>query len=115
MALAVPVAAASAVRGSPEVAGSIELVERYRTSYWAPSGSKVREQERYKSASVTADFLSPMASVVPCSQLVRDSRMSLEPFIVQAFEATCARPPAITTAPFALTDLLSGSRLDSMR
>jgi hypothetical protein len=113
--LAVPIAAASAVRGSPEVAGSIEFVERYRTSYWAPSGSKMREQEMYLRAAPTAADLSPMASVVPCSQLVRDSRISLEPFIMRAFGTTRARPPAIMTAPFALTDLPSGSRLDSMR
>ena len=49
------------------------------------------------------------------SHRVRDPSVSLEPFILPAFEAIRVRSPAITTAPIASTHPPSGCRLGSAR
>ena len=48
----VPMAARQSVHGMPVIAGSIELVERYRTSYWASSESILMKRKLYNSANI---------------------------------------------------------------
>ena len=70
---------------------------------------------RRRDLNATSRFWGRPPSRVNLKSRPKSTQATRLPSAMPAFEATRARSPAITTAPFALTDLPSGSRLDSMR
>ena len=103
--------AALSVHASPVMPGSIELAERYRTSYGRPPEHNVDAVEVYRKVRNWRTERRPSPSMDKISHRSRDLRTSMEPFVVPAFETTRTRSTTILDARSAMPDLPSGRRL----
>ena len=105
--LDVPMPTALAFLTSPLLHGSMELAERYRTSYARPSNATMRDQEMYhKQRCFVAG-----CRLLPCwrnsSLLVKDRKATCLPSTMAAFAATFVRSPTSLDASFCMTHVLT--------
>ena len=84
----VPLKPDSSVGKVPDLAGPIALVKRYRTIYWASSGSTMCEQERYSKPASQAQKSRQCRSWRQSSLKVEYLQAAWPPFVLPGFVAT---------------------------
>ena len=108
--LAVPIPPALAFLTSPLLHGSMELAERYRTSYWRPSNSTMRDQERYIEQGCFGDDCGLLLCWRNSSLLVKDRKAARLPATMVAFAATFVRSPTSLEGSMCMTHVLTAVR-----